>query len=155
MELFEVVPDCRPIVESVAQIPLFARGHKTTEAASQPLVWFSFEGYSAHYYLADSRTHQRDEGKSMVSSIDSCIVYLSFGDALKDCFRRRYRMVVEGRMVWDATLLWHEHELLNRLSFEPERVYREFAQRAEKRVVAGVEHACRRFQDLYNVIRKY
>jgi hypothetical protein len=155
MELFNVVSDSIPILESVAQVPLFARGHKTTEALSQPLVWFSYEGYSAHYYLADSRKHQADGGKPAVPSPDSCIVFLNFEDALRDCFRRRYRMVIEGRLVWDASLLWHEHELLNMASLEPARTHDDLTQKAEKRVAAGVEHACRRFKDLYNVIKKY
>jgi hypothetical protein len=157
MELSTVVPDYRSYVGPLADIRLFARGHKTTEPLSQPLVWFSSEGYSAHYYLITESTDIEEGHARKVPEVsgDSCLLLCTFEDALLDCFRRRYKMVVEGRLIWDAALLWHEHELLNTAMTDPETEDNEIMGTVRKRILQGIEHACRRFYDLCNAIRRY
>jgi hypothetical protein len=155
MELSTAVPDYRSYVGPLAYIRLFAKGHRTTEPLSQPLVWFSSEGYSAYYYLMTESPKEEDTRKVTDASGDSCLLLCTFEDALLDCFRRRYKMVVEGRLIWDAALLWHEHELLNTATTDPEMEDDEIRKTVHKRILQGVEHACRRFHDLYNAITRY
>ncbi len=151
MDLLTVVPDCSEYLEPFSDILLFARGHKTTETRSQPLVWFSSEGYSAHFYVVTGDRKDAETRKLSGVSHDSSLVFFSFGDALADCFRRRYKMIVEGKLVWDAALLWHEYALLNlaaRGTFDDQDDVR----KACKRIRSGVEHACRRFGDIYHMM---
>ena len=51
MELYEILPECRHFIEPLADIKLVTRGHYTVEDSFLPLLWFSADGYTAHYYM--------------------------------------------------------------------------------------------------------
>jgi hypothetical protein len=150
MDLLTVVPGCREYLKPFTSVLLFSSSHKTAEIRSKPLIRFTSEGYSVQYYIVTGDPPETETGKVSGVCRDSSVVYFSFEDALADCFGRGYKMIVEGRVVWDATLLWHEHSLL---SLAAGGVFgnQDDLKRACRRILLGVEHACRRFGDLYRV----
>jgi hypothetical protein len=157
MELYEAVPECCSLIKPLADVPLITKGHVTDEPESDPLVWFSGDGYTVQYYLcpeAVAGSNDREPADPQTATLkDTSVVVRTFEEAIRDCWERRYKMKVEERVIWDALALWTEQETLISDVKGCSEHNEETLRKAQSKVASSIEYACRKFRDICQVLR--
>ncbi len=154
MELYQAVPESHDYIGPLAKITLIAKGHETDEARSAPLVWFAPDGYTARFYISpkdqEGPGEERPEGKGK-----GRIVRVTFEDAIRDCWERRYKLTVEERLILDGTALWSEQAILDSAARGFAQYSKETLDKARRKIMASIEIGCRKFRELYEIVTKY
>ncbi len=112
MELYEILPECRHFIEPLADIRLITRGYYTIEDSFHPLLWFSPEGYTAHYYLHPQAGTAERFQKLLSSNEEVKLLEVRFEDAMLDSWERQYSLSVENCTLWDCVSLRHDYDVI-------------------------------------------
>lgn len=149
MQLYEVLPECRQFIEPIADIKLITRGFYTVEDSFHPLLWFSSEGYTAHYYLQPKPESVERFKRLLDSREEISLLEVRFEDAMLDSWERQCSLSVENCILWDCKALRHEYDIVlaetkNILKYDNDTLLK-----AYDRIMASVEDACMKFYHLY------
>lgn len=148
MELYEILPECRYFIEPLADIKLVTRGYFTVEDSFHPFLWFSSDGYTAHYYLHPNEESARRFQELMNNREEVSLLEVRFEDALLDSWTRQCSLSVENCTLWDCVSLRHDYDILlaetrNILKYDKGTLIK-----AYDRIMASVEEACMKFYHL-------
>lgn len=154
MELYQAVPESHDWIDPLAKITLIAKGHETDEAKSAPLVWFAPDGYTARFYISP-KEESSPPGEGPEKKGRGRIVKVTFEDAVRDCWERRYKLTVEERLILDGTALWSEQAILDSAARGLKEYSKETLEKTRRRIMASIEIGCRKFRELYEIVTKY
>mgnify|MGYP005839318855 CR=1 FL=1 len=148
MELYEILPECRHFIEPLGDIKLITRGYYTVEDTFQPLLWFSTDGYTAHYYLHPNDVSAKRFLQLMHSPEEVSLLEVRFEDAMLDSWERQYSLSVENCTLWDCISLRHDYDVLfaerkSILKYDEGTILK-----AYDRIMASIEEACMKFYHL-------
>jgi len=148
MDLYEILPECRHYIEPLADIRLITRGYYTVEDSFQPLLWFSPEGYTAHYYLHPKAESVDRFQQLMRNREDVNLLDVRFEDAMLDSWDSQYSLSVENCTLWDCVSLRRDYDILvaetkNILKYDEGTLLN-----AYDRIMASIEEACMKFYHL-------
>lgn len=138
IDLYKAVPAAREVLAPVKDVVLFTHGHLTDEKLNHPSCWHTDHGMAAFFAF---RGEPAPEGYWT----DSPVVRCTFEEAVRDLWVHSLVMVVERRLVWDASKLkfqfdrlmygWHKHENAD-------------VERAQLDVIESIGDAVNRFRTL-------
>jgi hypothetical protein len=148
MELYEILPECRHFIEPMADTRLVTRGYYTVEDAFQPLLWFSTDGYTAHYYLHPNVESAGRFQRLMNAREDISLFEVRFEDAMLDSWDRQCSLSVENCTLWDCVSLRRDYDIIlaetkNILKYDEGTLIK-----AYDRIMASIEEACMKFYHL-------
>jgi hypothetical protein len=148
MELYEILPECRHFIEPLADIKLVTRGHYTVEDSFHPLLWFSTDGYTAHYYMHPNAESAERFQQLLSNREEVNLLYVRFEDAMLDSWESQYSLSVENCTLWDCVSLRRDYDVLfaetkNILKYDEGTLLK-----AYDRIMASVEEACMKFYHL-------
>lgn len=149
MELYDVLPECRQFIEPLADIRLIARGQATIDDPFHPHLWFSREGYTAHYYLHPENDSDERFQEILAEPLCVPLVEVRFEDAILNSWARQYSLSVENCTLWNCVALRRYYDVIyakisNILQYD-ERILC----RAYGRLTASIEDACMKFYHLH------
>jgi|GEM_PF-1094592 len=148
MELYEILPECRHFIKPLADIKLITRGYYTVEDSFHPLLWFSSEGYTAHYYL-HPQPDSAERFKQLFNNNEEVkLLEVRFEDALLHSWERQYSLSVENCVLWDCVSLRRDYDVIvaetqNILKYDEGTLLN-----AYDRIMASIEEACMKFYHL-------
>jgi hypothetical protein len=148
MDLYEILPECRHFIEPMADIRLVTRGYYTVEEAFHPLLWFSTDGYTAHYYLHPNVESAARFKRLMKTREDISLLEVRFEDAMLDSWGRQCSLSVENCTLWDCVSLRRDYDIIlaetkNILKYDEGTLIK-----AYDRIMASIEEACMKFYHL-------
>jgi hypothetical protein len=148
MELYEILPECRHFIEPLADIRLITRGYYTVEESFHPLLWFSPEGYTAHYYLPPQAGSAVRFQQLLNSHEEVSLLDVRFEDAMLDSWERQDSLSVENCTLWDCVSLRHDYDVIFAETKNILRYDEGTLLKAYDRIMASVEEACMKFYHL-------
>ncbi|OPY75398.1 MAG: hypothetical protein A4E65_03586 [Syntrophorhabdus sp. PtaU1.Bin153] len=147
--LYDLLPECRHFIEPLADIRLITKGYRAQEGkTSCPLLWFSNEGYTTHYYL-DHKGKSTDRFRELMNEPgEVSLLEVRFEDAILDSWKRQCSLSVENCTLWDCSSFRREYDTLlaqkkKILKYDDATLFEACA-----RIVMGIEEACMKFHYL-------
>jgi hypothetical protein len=148
VDLYQVLPECRSFIEPLADVRLLTRGYHTIEDSFHPLLWFSPNGYTAHYYLQPSQESSDRFQKLLTEPTEVSLLEVRFEDAMLDSWERQYSLCVENCTLWDCVSLRRDYDVLlaetkNILKYDEGTLLS-----AYHKIMSSIEQACMKFHHL-------
>ncbi len=149
MELYGVLPECRQFVEPLADIRLITRGRSTIDDTFHPLLRFSREGYTAHYYLHSENDLDERFQELLGGPTGMPLVEVRFEDAILNSWAHQYSLSVENCTLWNCVALRRDYDVVfaetkNILQYSDQILCRAYG-----RLTASIEDACMKFHHLH------
>jgi len=147
--LYDLLPECRHFIEPLAEIKLITKGYRAPQENSfHPLLWFSNEVYTAHYYL-DRKGRSADRLRELLNEPgEVSLLEVRFEDAILDSWKRQCSLSVENCTLWDCSSLRRESDILlaetkHILKYDDATLLKAYA-----RIMRSIEEACMKFHHL-------
>lgn len=148
MELYEILPECRYVIEPLADIKLITRGYYTIEDSFHPLLWFSPEGYTAHYYLHPQASSAERFKQLLFNNEGVKLLEVRFEDAMLDSWERQCSLSVENCILWDCMSLRRDYDVILAETRKILTYDEGTLMNAYDRIMASIEEACMKFYHL-------
>jgi hypothetical protein len=150
--LYDLLPECRHFIEPLADIRLITKGYRVQqEKTFYPLLWFSVEGYTTHYYL-DRKGKWTDRFRELMNEPGEVfLLEVCFEDAILDSWKRQCSLSVENCTLWDCSSFRREYDIIlaqrkKILEYDDATLLEAYA-----RIVTGIEEACMKFHYLFRL----
>lgn len=148
MELYDILPECRQFIEPLANTKLITRGYNTVEDSFHPLLWFSSEGYTAHYYL-HPHCDSSDRFQELFSEpVDVSLLEVRFEDAMLNSWASQYSLSVENCTLWNCISLRRDYDVVFAETKNILQYNEQILLGAYGRIMTSIEDACMKFYHL-------
>lgn len=96
MDLYEVIPEAREILEPVCDVILYTHGGVMDGRLNHPSVWNHYSGMLAYFGF-------RDPATPVLCWTDAPVVQCTFEEAVRDCWLHHFTIMVQGRwLIWNS-----------------------------------------------------
>lgn len=149
MELYDILPECCQFIKPLADIRLITRGYRAVEDTFRPLLCFSGEGYTAHYYLHPAKASTERFQKLLGDPTQVSLLEVRFEDAMLNSWARQYSFSVENCTLWNCAALRRDYDVIFAEAKNILRYDEQILSRAYDRIMASIEDACMKFYHLH------